>query len=127
MPHQLRLAEGQPQEKYDDLKSKVDNNRASKRDRSLFAEINRVLSYLKLDPNYHRLKTHEIADLSRKHSRKIYCSYVEEEIPKAYRMLWAFGPGKEEISVLWIGPHPPKGRGYSRVKLAGYPEPDNED
>ena len=127
MPYRVRLAEGQPQEKYDDLKSKVDNNRASKRERSLFAKIVRVLKYLETNPHYHRLNTHEIGDLSRKHGRTVYCSYVEKKRPGAYRMLWSYGPGEDRISVLWIGSHPPKGKGYSRVKLADYLEPDDED
>ena len=80
-----------------------------------------------MNPHLHRLNTHEIGDLSRKHGRAVYCSYVEKKRPGAYRMLWAYGPGEKRLSIQWIGSHPEKGKGYGRMKLADYPEPNNED
>jgi hypothetical protein len=92
-------------------------------DRELFKKWAKAVARLSEDPFYPGLKSHEIADLSRRYGRKVFQSYLENNTPAAGRMFWVYGPGEGEITVLGLEPHPEdrKSRGYDRVSLAELP------
>ena len=54
---------------------------------------------------------------------KVWQSYLENRTPAAGRIFWAYGPGKGEITILAVEPHPEdqKHGGYDRVKLSALP------
>ena len=76
-------------------------------------------------PNeYPGLKSHEIDVLAEKYGVRTWESYLENNTPAAGRLFWAYGPGRKEISILGIEPHPEdKKRGaYDRIKLSQLPD-----
>jgi len=80
------------------------------------------------NPRHNSLASHEIEDLSRKHGIKIFQSYLENKTPAAGRMFWAYGPGKGDITILAVEPHPEdeKRGAYERIKLAFLPPRGSE-
>ncbi len=54
---------------------------------------------------------------------KVWQSYLENHTPAAGRISWAYGPGKGEITILAVEPHPEdqKRGGYDRVRLSDLP------
>jgi hypothetical protein len=92
-------------------------------DRELFKKWAKAVARLRDDPFYPGLKSHEIADLSRRYGRKVFQSYLENNTPAAGRLFWVYGPGEGEITVIGLEPHPEdrKSRGYDRVSLSGLP------
>jgi ABC-type lipoprotein release transport system permease subunit len=95
----------------------------SKDEEKFFKKFVKVLGYLQQNPRHNSLQTHEIDDLTRKYGFKIFQSYLENNTPSAGRLFWAYGPDKQDITVLGVEPHPEdqKRGAYLRIKLAAMP------
>jgi len=78
---------------------------------------------LAVDPRHNSLQTHEISELSRRYGEKVWQSYLENNTPAAGRIFWVYGPGKNEITIIGLEPHPEdaKRQAYSRVRLSQLP------
>lgn len=68
--------------------------------------VRKALGYLETHPRHPSLNTHPFTSLQGAHGEKIFEAYAENKTPAAYRIFWHFGPGKEEITVIAITPHP---------------------
>jgi hypothetical protein len=91
------------------------------RDESLlFKKWKKALEYLSNDPRHPGLHTHEITPLSRRYGLKVWQSYLENKKSGAARMYWVYGPGKNEITVIGLEPHPEdkKTGGYKKIQLS---------
>jgi hypothetical protein len=71
------------------------------------------------NPRHPGLATHEISDLTKKYKFKVFEAYLENRTPGARRLFWAYGPAKEEITILGVERHPntSKRRAYTQIKL----------
>ena len=79
------------------------------RDKSLEKRLKAVRKTLGLmETNLHHpsLNTHEYKSLKGARGEKVFEAYAESRTPAAYRVFWHYGPGKNEITVLAITPHP---------------------
>jgi hypothetical protein len=92
-----------------------------------FKKLIKTLGYLSQNPRHPGLASHEIDDLSRKYGFKVFQSYLENNVPAAGRLFWAYGPEKGDITVLAIEPHPEdqKRGAYRRIKLSAKPSRNN--
>ena len=52
------------------------------------------------------LSTHEYRTVKGPNGAKVYEAYAENDSPKAYRVIWHYGPGKGQITVMTVIPHP---------------------
>lgn len=52
------------------------------------------------------LNTHKYDELSGPKGEEIFESYAQNNTPGAYRIFWYYGPGKRQITVIEICPHP---------------------
>jgi hypothetical protein len=93
-------------------------------EQKLFKKLVKTLNYLAQNPRHNSLNSHEIDDLTRKHGLKIFQSYLENKTPAAGRLIWAYGPDQQDITVLAIEPHPEdqKRGAYQRIKLSTLPK-----
>ena len=113
---------------WNDLSARKQAGKLGKPEEKFFKKWVKALGYLSSNPRHNSLASHEIEDLSRKHGIKIFQSYLENKTPAAGRMFWAYGPGKGDITVLAVEPHPEdeKRGAYERVKLAFLPPRGSE-
>ncbi|MFY9233587.1 MAG: hypothetical protein WAO58_03915 [Fimbriimonadaceae bacterium] len=77
-----------------------------KPDKVRFDKVGNCLYKLGQDPKSPGLKSKRYKSLDKKHSESIWESYAENNVPAAYRVFWHYGPGKDEITVVAITPHP---------------------
>jgi hypothetical protein len=78
-------------------------------DKGLGKRYNAVKKTIKLlpsDPRYKSLKTHEFTGLKGPAGEKIFEAYAQQSTPAAYRVFWCYGPGKNQITIVTITPHP---------------------
>ena len=68
--------------------------------------IKKDLGYLEHNPHHPSLNTHKYESLSRKFGIEIFEAYAENNTSQAYRIFWYYGPGKKEITIISIIPHP---------------------
>ncbi|HTB21922.1 MAG TPA: hypothetical protein VK914_04360 [bacterium] len=89
-------------------------------DEKLHKKWGKAMALLAGNPAHPGLHSHEIEPLSRRYGRKVFQSYLENRNPKASRMYWVYGPGRAEITVIGLEPHPEdsKNSGYDRVHLS---------
>lgn len=111
-----------------ELSSKADKGLLNKDEQILFRKLVKALSYLRDNPRYPGLKTHEISALSKRMGFKIWQSYLENRKSAAGRIFWTYGPEKHEITILGMEPHPEsqKRGAYDRVKLSDVPDSISE-
>lgn len=111
---------------WTDMTTRVDENKLGKNELKTFKKLLKCFNHLKNNPKHPGLKTHEIDTLSNKAGFKIWQSYIENNTPAAGRVFWAYGPGKNEISILGFEPHPEdkKKSGYANIKLSDLPPLD---
>lgn len=99
------------------LEKKYQAGKLSKDERKRLKLHVKCFNQLSLDPKYPGLKTHEIDKLSKKYGVKVWQSYLKNHSPAAGRVFWIYGPGKKEITICAIEPHPDPGK-YGKVKLS---------
>ena len=123
MAFKLRMGVPEMEALWNHLSTRKLQGQLSKDEERCFKKFVKVLGYLQQNPRHNSLQTHEIDDLTRKYGFKIFQSYLENNTPSAGRLFWAYGPDKQDISVLGIEPHPEdqKRGAYFRIKLSALP------
>ncbi len=56
-------------------------------------------------PNYPGLQTHKMEAIPGPNGKDVWNSYVENNTPSAWRILWVYGDDADEITIISIGPH----------------------
>jgi hypothetical protein len=126
----VRMGVPDMQEYWNDMRRRAQEDRLDKEEKKLWKKLAKAVLYLSSNPRHTGLQTHEIDDLSRRYGRivrrpcKIWQSYLENNTPAAGRLFWVYGPGKGEITVVGLEPHPEdkKKAGYAKVTLSMLPE-----
>ena len=85
-----------------DYKSLAENASRLKR----FKAVRKTLGYLETNPGHPGLNTHKYSALVGPDGEEIFEAYAENKTPAAYRIFWFYGPGKREITIIAITPHP---------------------
>ena len=114
---------------WDDMHSRAKANRLDKDEMKLWKKLVKVILLLSNNPRHNSLQSHEIDDLSRRYEKiasksyKVWQSYLENNTPAAGRLFWVYGPGKSEITIIGLEPHPEdkKKAGYAKVTLSMLP------
>jgi len=119
----IRMGVPEMEAHWIDLSSRADTNQLNGEEKRYFKKLVKTLSYLSANPRHPSLKSHEIDDLSRRYGLRVWQSYLENNTPAAGRLFWVYGPGRGEITVIGIEPHPEdKKRGaYDRIPLSKLP------
>ena len=80
-----------------------------KKDKGVEKRYKAVVKSIKLlarDPRHSSLRTHEYISLRGPNGEKVFEAYAEQQTPAAYRIFWYYGPGRKQITVVSITPHP---------------------
>lgn len=80
-----------------------------KADRGLdkrYKAVTKAIRFLSSNPRHKSLQTHEFSSLKGPKGEKIFEAYAEQSTPAAYRIFWYYGPGKNQITIMAITPHP---------------------
>jgi hypothetical protein len=105
---------------WKDLCEKSVADKLSAEGKGLHKKWGKAMALLASDPRHPGLNSHEIGPLSRRYGERVWQSYLENRNPRAARMYWVYGPGKNEITVIGLEPHPEdkKSAGYAKVRLS---------
>ena len=122
--YKIRMGVPEMKEVWEHLTTKADNNTLKGAEKQLFKKLTKTLGLLRENPRHRSLASHAIDEMSKRCGFKVWQSYLENNTPAAGRLFWTYGPGRREISVLAIEPHPEdKKRGaYARIKLSRLPD-----
>ena len=86
----------------------LDRLERSPRHAGLLKQVRKTLGFLQTNPRHPSLQTHVFQSLQHPyHAReKVFEAYGQQHTPAAYRLFWCYGPGKGQITILAITPHP---------------------
>lgn len=71
-------------------------------------QIKKALGNLARDPSHPSLQTHKFSGLLNPFddSKPVFEAYAQQHTPGAARILWCYGPERQQISILAIVAHP---------------------
>ena len=128
----FKLMLGVPEFKalYDCLVQGAKELSLGKDDMLLFKQLTMAMVLLSSNPRHNSLNSHEIEAFSVRYTKtlcrqiKVWQSYLENNIPAAGRIFWVYGPGRGEITIIGLEPHPEdrKKAGYLKVNLSDLPD-----
>ena len=120
MNYTIRMGIPEMEELWHDLQQKHRAGTAQKDEERLYSKRGKALKLLSLDPFYQSLRTHEIPPLTARYGLSVWQSYLENRKSSPMRMYWVYGPGKMDITVIGLEPHPEdkKKGGYNKVVLS---------
>lgn len=105
------------QEIYRALKSKAEatlitreksHRTKSTRDEGLFKQVRKCVRQIQVNPRHPSLQNHEFASIPHPYHRdqKVFVAYAQQNTPAAYRVFGCYGPGKGDLTIIAITPHP---------------------
>ena len=126
MAFKIRMGVPQMLQRWTELSEKGKAGILSKKERELYAKWGKALRLLSQDPFYPSLQTHEIEPLSKRFGQKVWQSYIENNVSRAMRMYWVYGPNRQDITVIGLEPHPEdkKNGAYEKISLSRLPKFD---
>lgn len=68
--------------------------------------VKKALGLLETNPRHPGLSTHKFNSLKGPAGEEVFEAYAENKTPAAWRIFWYYGPGKKQITILTITPHP---------------------
>ena len=80
----------------------------SSRQEGLFQQVRKTILLLTADPRHPGLQTHPYHSLPNPFdpSAKAFEAHAQNRTPGAYLVFWCYGPGKNQITLIAITPHP---------------------
>jgi len=80
----------------------------SSRPEGLFKQMFKAMTLLLENPRHPGLQTHEFTSLENPYNKKakVFEAYAQSKTPGAYRIFWCYGPGRRQITIIAITPHP---------------------
>jgi hypothetical protein len=70
-----------------------------------FKAVRKALTFLQANPRHPSLQTHKYHSYKGPKGEDIFGAYAEQNTPSAYRILFYYGHGKNEITIFAIIPH----------------------
>ena len=76
--------------------------------RGLVKQVKKSLGFLQVNPKHPSLNTHPYDSIQNPldSKAKVFEAYAQNKTPSAYRIFWLYGPGKGQITIIAITPHP---------------------
>jgi hypothetical protein len=74
--------------------------------RKRLTAVRKAIARLEADPHHPGLRSHPFRSLGGPAGEAVFESYAEQATPAAYRVFWHYGPGKGQITVVAVTPHP---------------------
>lgn len=84
---------------------KLEELKQDKSRKGLLKQVNRVLGFMETNLRHPSLNTHKFSGMTCRLG-DVFETYAQNNTPGAYRIFWAYGPGKRELYILDITPHP---------------------
>ena len=74
--------------------------------RKRLRSVRKALGLLETNQRHPSLQTHKYESLKKPRGEEVFEAYAENRTPAAYRIFWFYGPGKNEITIIAVTPHP---------------------
>jgi hypothetical protein len=90
----------------DEAKNQLERLKKDKGLEKRYNAVRKAIRFLSENPRHKSLKTREFTSLIGPKGEKIFEAYAEQSTSAAYRIFWYYGPGRNQMTILAITPHP---------------------
>jgi hypothetical protein len=90
----------------DETKNQLERLKKDKGLEKRYNAVRKAIGFLSENPRHKSLKIHEFTSLIGPKGVKIFEADAEQSTPAAYRIFWYYGPGRNQMTILAITPHP---------------------
>ena len=117
--YSIHMGKPEMEKFWNDLSAMVKSQTATKDDIKLYKKLGKALNHLSQNPRHPGLESHEITSLTKRYGIKVWQSYLENKTPAAGRLFWVYGPGRGDITIIGLEPHPDdKANAYDKITLS---------
>jgi hypothetical protein len=81
-------------------------DRLEAEDEKKFAKVRKTLGLMETNLKNPGLHTHKYDAISGADGEDVWEAYVENNTPSAHRVFWHYGPGRANITIVDVTPHP---------------------
>lgn len=74
--------------------------------RAVAKAVIKSLRYMSGNLRHPSLNTHKYDEIVGPRGEEVFESYAQNNTPGAYRIFWYYGPGRQQITIIAITPHP---------------------
>lgn len=71
-----------------------------------YKAVAKTLGIMQLNLRHPSLNTHKYDAITSPFGGEVFESYAQNKTPGAYRVFWTYGPGRKELYIIAITPHP---------------------
>lgn len=71
-----------------------------------YKAVAKCLKLLANDPRHPGLNTHKYTSLAGPNGEEVFEAYAQNRTPGAYRVFWYYGPGRQQLTLVAVTPHP---------------------
>lgn len=89
----------------EEAKDKLKELELHRSKKGLLKQLKKALGFIETNLKHPSLHTHKFSGISSKLG-DVFETYAQNNTPGAYRIFWVYGPGKKELYILDISPHP---------------------
>ena len=68
--------------------------------------VRKTLGLMETNLRHPSRQTHQYQSLKGPNGEKVFEAYAQQNTPGAYRVFWYYGPGRKELTIVAITPHP---------------------
>jgi hypothetical protein len=68
--------------------------------------VSKTIGLIETDLRHPSLQTHKYHSLHGPNGEDVFEAYAQNKTPGAYRVFWYYGPGKGQLTIVAITPHP---------------------
>ena len=81
---------------------------SSSNQEGLYEQVVKTLRHLKENPRHRGLQTHKYDAIVNpvRQGESVFEAYAQNLTCGAYRVFWCYGPGKTDITIIAVTPHP---------------------
>jgi len=73
---------------------------------AILKAVRKTLGLMETNLRHPSLNTHEFKSLKGPNGEKVFEAYAQQRAPGAFRVFWYYGPGRGQITIAAITPHP---------------------
>lgn len=92
-----------PSEEFEEQLARLANDPSLEK---RYKAVCKCIRLLANNPRHPGLNTHKFDSLQGPQGESVFEAYAENKTPGAYRVFWYYGPGKDEITLASVTPHP---------------------
>jgi hypothetical protein len=72
----------------------------------ILKDVRKALGYMETNLRHQSLSTQKYHSLKGPNGEQVFEAYAQQQTPSAYRIFWYYGPGRKDLSIMAIVPHP---------------------